>query len=100
VKFKNQRNFNIFGISHWPASQPTGHSQPQPASQQASQPQPASQPASASNRAWITFGTKSFPEVQNLGCNFGNAFFQAFNSRKQPAGRPASQAANPIFRWT
>ena len=106
-RFQNDQNAQGISIllDFWriplasqPPSQPWPARRPRPARQPVTAGQPAtvSQPASAPNRHWITFSTKLLPEVQNrplLPMRF-------FNHSIVEYRWPASQPADPIFRWT
>ena len=81
-----------------PAAQPVTASPPAAASQAASHSRPAShsQPASQCSKSALDYIQHQIAPRGTKSTTFAHAFFQAFNSRKQPASQPA----NPIFRWT
>ena len=116
---KHLRNYNTFGEFHWsqaqkakelqhfwriplasqPASQPQPASQAATASQAASHSRPAShsQPASQRPKSALDHIQHQIAPRGTKSTTFAHAFFQAFNSRKQPASQPAGlPASQPI----
>jgi len=93
---EKHKEFQALLIQPQPGSYPG--SQAATASQRGSDRRPAShsQPASQRPKSALDQIQHQIAPKATKSTTFAYAFFQAFNSRKQLAGRPASEPGNPI----